>query len=186
MRLYGFDGRDNQGGFSDILGEIDGARESVVVVSPYLTFPFVDALARARARGASVQLITPLKNNKPSVRDYLLRAAGRAGLEVRLTPEMIHLKGMLIDQRALILGSSNFDFVSYHAEEEILAVLTDPTLIAAFQAEVIAPALQAALPDGAYAPSRWAGLGSLAALKTAEWLIRSSRYRRRTSTEWRY
>ena len=35
------------------------ARSRVVVVSPYLTFPFVEALAEARANGCEVQLITP-------------------------------------------------------------------------------------------------------------------------------
>jgi cardiolipin synthase len=184
LRLYGFDGRDNAPGFGEILAEIDAARDSVVVVSPYLTFPFVDALARARARGARVQLITPLKNNKPSVRDYLLRESARADLEVRLTPEMIHLKGMLIDRRKLVLGSSNFDFVSYHAEEELVAVLTDPGLIADFESRVIAPALDSALEPGAWSPSRWAGLRSAALLKLAERVIRSSRYDRRTSADW--
>jgi cardiolipin synthase len=186
LRLFGFDGRDNRPGFDEILGMIEAATEGIVVVSPYLTFPFVDALAQAAARGIKVQLITPLKNNKPSVRDYLLRAAGRAGFNVRLTPEMIHLKGMLIDRRTLVLGSSNFDFVSYHAEEELVAVLTDPALIAGFEAAVIAPALERALPPGAYSPSAWAGLRSHLLLKTAERAIRSSRYRGRTSTDWIY
>ncbi len=186
MRLYGFDGRDNRAGFEEIIGQIDTAHTSICVVSPYLTFPFVDALARASARGVEVTLITPLKNNKPSVRDYLMRAAGKAGLQVRLTAEMIHLKGMLIDGRALILGSSNFDFVSYHAEEERVAVIENPGLVAAFQTEVIAPALEEALPLGAYAPSSFAGLSSHAALKTAAWLISRNRYDRRSSVDWVY
>ena len=186
LRLYGFDGRDNQVGFNEIITGVDQAQSDICIVSPYLTFPFVEALARAAARGVTVQLITPLKNNKPSVRDYLLRAAEAAGFDVRLTPEMIHLKGMLIDGRQLVLGSSNFDFVSYHAEEELVAVLDNPTLIAAFQAEVIVPALETALPAGAYAPSRLAGLRSHAALKAAEWLIRHSRYHRRSAVDWSY
>jgi cardiolipin synthase len=186
LKLYGFDGRDNQTGFQEIIGEIEGATHEVCIVSPYLTFPFVDALARAAARGVAVQLITPLKNNKPSVRDYLLRAAEAAGFDVRLTPGMIHLKGLLIDGRRLVLGSSNFDFVSYLAEEELVAVLDDPAVIAAFQTEVIAPALQTALPAGAHVPSRLAGQRSHAALKIAEWVIRRSRYHRRGAADWSY
>jgi cardiolipin synthase len=186
LRLIGLDGLDNHPGFDEILHQIEAASQSVVVVSPYLTFPFVDALAQASARGVKVQLITPLRNNKPSVRDYLLRAAEPAGFDVRLTPEMIHLKGMLIDRRTLVLGSSNFDFVSYHAEEELVAMLTDPGLIADFETMVIAPALETALPPGAYRPSAWAGLRSHLILKTAERVIRSSRYRRRTSSDWIY
>ena len=186
LTLYGFDGRDNRAGFQEIIAEIDRAAREVCLVSPYLTFPFVDALARATARGVAVRLITPLKNNKPSVRDYLLRAAGAAGFDIRLTPEMIHLKGLLIDGRRLVLGSSNFDFVSYHAEEELVAVLDDEALIADFQALVIAPALATALPPGAYIPSGLAGRRGHAILKAAEWVIRHSRYRRRTASDWTY
>ena len=186
LKLYGFDGRDNRAGFAEIIGAIEAAAQQICIVSPYLTFPFVDALARAAARGIAVQLITPLANNKPSVRDYLLRAAAAAGFDVRLTPQMIHLKGLLIDGRRLALGSSNFDFVSYHAEEELVAVLDDPAVIAAFQAEVIAPALETALAPGAHAPSRLAGLRSHAGLKAVEWVIRHSRYDRRSASDWTY
>ena len=38
----------------------------------------------------------------------------------------IHLKGLLIDGSSLALGSSNFDFVSYWIEEELMAVISDP------------------------------------------------------------
>jgi cardiolipin synthase len=171
MTLYGLDGHDNPRRFEDLLEEIHRTRDTICVVSPYLTFPFVDALERAARRGVAVQLITPLANNKPIVRDYLLRAAGTAGFDVRLTPEMIHMKGMLLDGRTLVLGSSNFDFVSYHAEAEFLAILHDEALVRQFQREVIQPCLARALPGKTCQSPAWKGAVSHSLLRLAAWLI---------------
>ena len=185
LRLYGFDGRDNAAGFAEIIEHIAQARQSICVVSPYLTFPFVGALEQAAARGVDVQLITPLKNNKPIARDYLLRVAQRAGFDVRLTPEMIHLKGMLIDGRTLVLGSSNFDFVSYLAEDEIVAVISDQALADSFRRRVIAPALATALPGADHWPSAWDGLSSHALLTVGSWYVGLGRNGSRGTTDWR-
>jgi len=176
VSLYGLDGRDNARRFSALLDEIDDARDSICVVSPYLTFPFFDALARAAARGVAVRLITPLANNKPIVRDYLLPAARKAGVEVRLMPNMIHTKGMLIDGRTLVLGSSNFDFVSYHVEAEFMAILRDEGLARQFQQEVVEPYLARTVPASAHRPKA-TGAFSFGALKLASWLIRVARPR---------
>ncbi|MEO6338797.1 MAG: phosphatidylserine/phosphatidylglycerophosphate/cardiolipin synthase family protein [Caulobacteraceae bacterium] len=171
--LYGMDGRDNPSGFADLLAEIDRAQDTICVVSPYLTFPFLDALERAAERGVAVQLITPLANNKPIVRDYLLPAAHKAGFDVRLTPEMIHTKGMLLDGRTLVLGSSNFDFVSYHAEAEFVAILRDEGLAHQFQRSVIEPFLARAVPAADHHPSALRSILSRAALRIAAWLIQA-------------
>lgn len=185
MTLYGFDGGDNHVGFARIIAEIDRGAHEITVVSPYLTFPFTDALERARARGARIRLITPLKNNKPTVRDYLLWTADRAGFEVHLTAEMIHMKGMLIDGRALVLGSSNFDFVSFHVEEELAAVISDADLIAEFEARVLGPLLAEALPADPFRPSESAGRRCRAVLKTAEAILSRDTIAQRRSVDWR-
>jgi cardiolipin synthase len=184
LGLHSFDGRDNAPAFRGLMAAIDGAEREIRVVSPYLTFPFLDSLEAAARRGVRVQLITPLANNKPTVRDYLLWAAARAGFEVRLAAAMIHLKAMLIDGRTLVLGSSNFDFVSYSAEEELMAVVTDAALIGTFQQEVIAPLLADALPQGACPAAGWAGRRSLMLLKAADLLVRTIPYRRRGARDW--
>ena len=183
--LYGLDGRDNHARFAEIIALIDGAEREIAVVSPYLTFPFTDALARASGRGVKVTLITPLANNKPVVRDYLLWAAARAGLEVLLTREMIHLKGMLIDGRRLVLGSSNFDFVSYWIEEELVAVISDRDLIADFRQRVLEPLTADALPAGAAQVSPERGRRAAALLRAAGWLLGLGFPVRRTSVAWR-
>ena len=186
MRLYSFDGEHNAAGFDEIIGRIDAATSAITVISPYLTFPFVDALIRARGRGVAVSLITPLANNKRTVRDYLVGAARGGDLDLRFTPEMIHMKAMLLDGRELILGSSNFDFVSYRAEEELVAVISNPGLIADFRREVLDPLAARTLPAEACEVTPRTAARGRALLKTADWLIRHGPQPRRTTTEWVY
>ncbi len=146
LRVRSLDGRTNKAGFAELFGHIAAARREIVVASPYLSTPFVDALGAAADRGVTVRLLTPWANNKPIVRDALLWAASRHGFEVVLGPVMSHLKGMLIDGERLILGSSNFDFASFSAEEEFLAITDDPVVVRDFATRVISPAIASALP----------------------------------------
>ena len=185
IALYSLDGRDNRAGFADILAAIEGAQREISVVSPYLTSPFTDALARVAARGVKVTLITPLPNNKPTVRDYLVWFAARSGFELRLTREMIHLKGLLIDGRSLVLGSSNFDFVSYRTQEELMAVLYDPALILDFRTRVLEPMLAGAVPAQAAPPDAGRGRRAAALLGAAGAVLGAGLPIRRTSVAWR-
>ena len=49
---------------------------------------------------------------------------------------MTHLKGMLIDQKYLIFGSSNYDYLSYQFHQEIVAIISNPGLISEYTARV--------------------------------------------------
>ncbi|MDB5670514.1 MAG: hypothetical protein JWO25_1473 [Alphaproteobacteria bacterium] len=149
LDLSCLDGRTNDAGFVPLFEAIDRATRGIVVVSPYLSFPFIDHLGAAARRGIAVEVLTPLPNNKPLVQNYLLAACERAGAAVRLTAEMSHLKAMLIDDSLLVLGSSNFDFPSYYSMEEYLALVRSPALAKAFEAEVLVP-----MRAGAVAPFR--------------------------------
>jgi cardiolipin synthase len=182
LSLISLDGRSNDRFFADYEALIAGARRELLVMSAYLTFPFTDPLAAAARRGIAVTLITPRDNNKPIVRDNLLRFARRAGLDVRLTPGMSHAKGLLIDGEALVVGSCNFDFASLAAEEELVAIIRAPEVIAAFRREVIEPALADARTPGA--ASSFAGLHAYTTLKLAEVVARSARRARRTAVDW--
>jgi cardiolipin synthase len=184
LSLHGLDGRNNREVFAGVMARIAAARRSICVVSPYLTFPFVEVLAGASARGVEVQLITPLANNKRAVRDYLVSAALAAGLDVRLTAEMEHLKGMLIDDEALILGSSNFDFVSYHAQEELVAIVSDPAVISDFRRLVIDPSVRdAARAQPGVIPASDAARARRA-LRIAEWFVVKTRKGNRRADPW--
>ncbi len=110
---------------------------------------------RARRRGVGVSVVTPGVNNKPILRGYIAGLARREGFDLVQTPQMSHAKAVLIDGATVILGSSNFDFVSYEAEAEIIAVFEDAELAAELHRRLIAPALTGRLEqaDGTSAAS---------------------------------
>ena len=182
--LWSLDGRGNAAAFGNLMAMIEAARREITVISPYLTFPVTGALARAARRGVRVRLITPWPNNKPTVRDHLLAVARRSGFEIVLLGEMIHLKGLLIDGARLVIGSSNFDFVSLAAEEELMAVISDPATIADFEARIVRPALEGALPDGAHRVGLMAGSAALVALKIAQGVAMAARGAKRSAVDW--
>jgi cardiolipin synthase A/B len=184
LRMISLNGCSNPAGFQDVIDLIAAARRRIHVVSAYLTFPFIGVLAGAVERGVAVELFTPRDNNKRLVRDYLLDAARRAGIQVLLGGPMAHLKGMLIDGRVTIVGSTNFDFVSYHCEEELIAICRDRGLAQAFLQQVIAPARAARLPDNACRPS-WLRVAFARSLLTiAAGAARLSRHYPRGAIEW--
>jgi cardiolipin synthase len=184
LRLCALDGRTNAAGFAPLFEAIEQASERICVVSPYLSFPFVEALAAAARRGIEVELLTPLANNKPMVLYYLLDAARRAGFRVGLMGHMSHLKGMVIDGRLLVLGSTNYDFPSYHSMEEHMALIEDAALIRAFEAEVLAP-IRADLLPTPFTPPRWQVLRSGTILRMGGAVVKLMGRMRRTAVDWK-
>jgi len=138
LALHALNGRANAAAFETVLRLIDGAERSITVCSPYVTFPFYDRLRDARRRGVAVTIITPRANNWNHFSDYARWESARGAIELRFfNGGMSHLKAMLIDDRCLVAGSSNFDFLSYRIYEELLAVVTAPEVIADFRSQVL-------------------------------------------------
>lgn len=165
LRLISLDGGRNRRFLTEIERLLASAKREIVVLSAYLTFPYAQPLGKAARRGVKVRLITPWVNNKPLLRDYLLDFAQRHRFEIRLLPEMSHLKGLLIDGETLVIGSCNFDFAGHAAEEELAAVIRDPAFIETFRREVIGPAEAAATGQGEITPA--AGLAARVKLRIA-------------------
>ncbi|MGH7016622.1 MAG: phospholipase D-like domain-containing protein [Caulobacteraceae bacterium] len=184
LRLIALDGRTNAEAFLEVIALIEAAASEITVMSPYLTFPFIAPLSRAAARGVRVRLVTPSANNKPLVRDAMLFAAAKAGFETWLTPGMSHFKGLLLDRRRLVLGSANFDFVSWSAEEELIAVIDDVQLARAFEEQIVAPALvEASRPS--IGPARaFLGLAGEGLLRLASLVALAARGSRRGAVDW--
>ena len=178
VTLAALDGRTNPRAFADLSAQLAAAEREIVVVSPYLTFPFTDGLVQARRRGVRVVVVTPHENNKPLLRDYIVALARREGLELVQTREMTHVKALMVDQRRVTLGSSNFDFVSYDAEPEIIATFDDPALAKALRTALIEPAMAQAVERPAPV-STLAGLRATAALRLAQAYIRGLKAIRR-------
>jgi cardiolipin synthase A/B len=183
IELIDATGQGNPLAFAPVIAALSSARRTLEVVSAYPTFPFVDAMAVSAQSGAAVRLYTPRPNNKPIIRDYLLAVAERSGIALRLTPMMTHAKAALIDGEVLVLGSSNFDFVSNRTNSEYVAIVRDAGLVAAFEEQVLVP-----LREGALAPERsdhshWRALRAKAGLRLADSAVGLLRHGARV-TEW--
>ena len=136
--FHTLDGRSNRTVFGRVLNLIDGAHTAIFVASPYISFPFYDHLKDASRRGVAVTILTPQTNNWRYFTDYAKWESARCGINLRLYKKgMSHLKAMLVDDQFLVVGSSNFDFLSYRIYEEIVAVITDPDVIASFREQVM-------------------------------------------------
>ncbi len=136
------DGRSNRAAFQRVMELIDGARQSIFVESPYVTFPFYERLRAATARGVKVTILTPGQNNWRFFANYARLESARSDIDLKLFRDgMSHLKAMLIDDQCLIAGSSNFDYLSYRIHQELLALITIPAVVADFRERVMFPDL---------------------------------------------
>jgi cardiolipin synthase C len=111
---------------------LDGARESVVVESPYLvpTQALRAGLQRALARGVRIRILT----NSLGATDNLWPQAGyvgekddlvRSGVELweYVGPECLHSKNAVIDGETVIVGSYNLDPRSQRLNRELVLVV---------------------------------------------------------------
>ena len=122
-------------GVADELGKLlEGARESVVIESPYLvpSRAFRRTLKRALERGVRVRILT----NSMSTTDNLWPQAGYVGHRKPLVrqgvelweysgPESLHSKAAVIDGETVIVGSFNLDPRSERLNTELAVVMRD-------------------------------------------------------------
>jgi cardiolipin synthase len=121
-----------------ILELIKSAKRQIFVESPYLTFPYYDAFRELRNKGVRITVLAPEVNNWWVMRGYTSWESRRSGIDLRLYKNrMTHLKAMLIDDHILIVGSSNFDYLSYLSYQEVIAVIHDADVIEDFKKRVI-------------------------------------------------
>ena len=174
-RLYYLDGRRTQSGFEQLFDEITAARKSIDVISPYVSSPLLERLARMD-ESVQVRIINPTANNKPILQQALFKTAASSRLEIRLyEPKMSHLKAILVDDDRLILGSYNFDFVGYEVQQEVVLSTAEPGLVHEFRERVLTPDLNASTPAFAK-PARFHHRGGFAlglakiSVRLAGWL----------------
>ena len=160
------DGSSNALVFQKLFDLIDSATHRIVIESPYITFPFFEKLGEATKRGVKVTLISPDANNVAAITKYAQWECRRLGIDLWLYQGgMSHLKAMLIDDQYLIVGSSNFDVFSYHRHQELIAIVTDPAVIADFEERVIRHDLANSLRFTGHA----AGLSRRIAVQQVKW-----------------
>ncbi len=134
--------RGDSGVGNELKALLDGARESVIIESPYLvpTKAFQESLRRALARGVRVRILT----NSLGTTDNLWPQAVYAGEKKDLVrqgvelweysgPECLHAKAGLIDGETAIVGSYNLDPRSERLNTELALVFQDRPLAAEMQ-----------------------------------------------------
>ena len=147
IEIHNMTGQGNETRCEPVLEVIRSAKRSILAITPYLTFPFTDAMAEARANGAAVTILSPAINNRKTLRRYVLWLARKFDFQVRhYLGRMSHLKAMLIDDTRLIIGSTNFDWPTYHVLAETVAIITDSDFIDDFRARVVEPDLALSVP----------------------------------------
>ena len=173
------DGVRNEELNAPIFELIRDARRSIDIESAYLSYPFYDRLAEAVQRGVRVTLIAPEHNNKPKLDGYTQWTCANAGIQLRLyRGRMLHTKAMLVDDEALVIGSSNFDVFSHRIQQELMAIVRDRPLIEQFRREVLEPDLaQTVAPTRMLASTWewWKRQGMLGGVWLTIWLSRLGR-----------
>lgn len=117
-----------------ILTSLQHANKNIIAVSPYLIppIPFMKALKKARKRDVEITLIS----NSPQVSDAKIIAAAymndrrkylKRGIKVfeYNGEKMLHDKLFLVDDSISIVGSYNFDNISYRMNSENIAKIKD-------------------------------------------------------------
>ena len=162
------------------------ARHSIEMIGAYPTLPFTEALTHAAGNGAAVTIYTPRANNKPLLRDFLFaEAARRNGPRLALLPAMTHAKAAIVDGETVLFGSVNFNFASWRSNGDLLAIGRDPTLVAAFERALFAPARALAWAAEAREVPAWRRAKARVLLKLADAaLARLSFGRLRRAADW--
>lgn len=155
LDIYLVDGKSNEAAFGELFNLIGRAERSIFIESPYLSFPFYEHLRDAVEGGVAVTVLTPDLNNRKSVQRYTEWEAARSGIDLRFyLPEMTHLKAMLVDEETLVMGSSNFDYLSYRAQQEVIVVARREGLVSDFIRLVRDPDLANSRSAGLEKPRR--------------------------------
>lgn len=122
--LFFLDGRKTREAWDELLSIISKAKK-VVAISPYISYPMLDAISRVPDN----KVITPKNNNKPYVQliHNLKRYKNINFLEAE--GNMVHMKVLILDDETAIYGSANFDTISYLFEKEVVLKRTDRHLV---------------------------------------------------------
>lgn len=121
---------------SVILHALNGARESVRLVTPYFLPDEVvmSALALAAERGVTVDVVIPRRSDHPFV-DWATRAHVppllKSGVRIWLDePPFDHSKALVIDGAWCFVGSANWDMRSFRLNFELNVELYDAAMAA--------------------------------------------------------
>lgn len=122
---------------------IESAKKKMLIVSPYLNFPkeIKSALERAKARGVDIQIITNIsvENDflpfilQPAMTKFARKIADDYDIHFySFPPRALHIKGVVIDDEQLVLGSINWNQRSFLHDTEISFVTNNRQMLIDF------------------------------------------------------
>lgn len=148
---------------------LDSAQEHVIIFSPYY-FPdqkFLRAMWRARKRNVRVDVLIPFRSDV-TIATYAAYAffsiMTRRGVHVHMLQSMMHGKGVIVDDKLAIVGSSNIDLTSFYDNYEANVRLQDKDIVAQLSSTVRSW-MQVATP---LSVQEWRARGRMFRLK--EWI----------------
>ena len=119
---------------------ISNAKESILVVSPYALDPDLDRRLAA-ASAPSKTVVSPQSSNYWTLRQtdhYMRERLLRRGITLKTFSDFFHAKFLLVDEKTVLIGSSNFGRHSFRCNQEICIVIDD---------EVFVESLISAMPE---------------------------------------
>ena len=137
---------------------LDGARETLDVVNPYVTDKgMIRRIENAARRGVRVRLFVPANAN-----NWACAAAQRfhhetlldAGVRILEYPTMLHAKAFIRDGENVLAGTCNLEAWSLRRFFEIDVLVRSPTLAAQFDERFSTPAEVVSTPGRALATTR--------------------------------
>lgn len=172
------EGRGNPGLRDAVSRALDRATDRIVIQCPYISEPFWSALGRAHRRGVHVTVMMPEDHNRAVMKWGTLDASRREGFEVLMLPgPMSHAKVMRIDD-SVVLGSANFDYVSFRMQPEVVLITSAPDLVREIGERILEPDLARCREPAEERRQRWRErLGGLS-MRVLELLSSSVRERR--------
>ena len=94
-------------------------------------------LALAARRGVRVDLLLPRQSNHllaDIARLAAIRELAAAGANIWLSPQMIHAKAIVIDEKLALAGSANLDSRSLFLNYELMIAFNDAAVVRDFEA----------------------------------------------------
>lgn len=118
---------------------IQQAKKYIYIQNPYLADKrVIEELIQARRRGVDVRIILPAKNNillMAKNNKYLTNMFLQNQIRVFFYPGMTHVKAAIYDGWAVI-GSANFDSLSFDTNRELSIAFSDPQLVERLKTEL--------------------------------------------------
>lgn len=121
--LFILNGYKTKQAYKKLLSTVEKATK-IVVVSPYISYPLLDAVAKVPDN----TVILPKDNNKGYI-NFIHQLKRYSNVNYIYSDKgMVHMKLIVIDDSKVIYGSSNFDTISYLFEQEVVLEQKNPQL----------------------------------------------------------